>query len=222
MEFTEKNPKYYYKLNEFKQLHVLEDNYKVILNELLTVRKNAKDKNWFAAFPNYVVSKNENTWKTFNFIFFGIKNPINCGLCSETFKILNKIPGLITAEFSYLPANTQIKPHKGFSKMVLRAHLGLIIPKDCGIRVGDETKIWEQGKLLIFDDSFEHEAWNNSNEDRFILMLDIANPLWGYTAQEICKYKIDNMADDFMLSLFTKEQWKEFYAKGEFTTFSNH
>jgi len=219
MEFTEKNPKYFYELNEFKQLYILEDSYKVILNELLSVTKNIKDKNWFAAFPSYVVSKNENTWKTLNFIFFGIKNPVTCSLCPETFKILNKIPGLITTEFSYLPGNTKIKPHKGFSKMVLRVHLGLIIPKDCGIRVGNETKIWEEGKLFVFDDSFEHEAWNNSKEDRFILMLDIVNPLWEYTAQEICKFKIENLNDEFMLSLYSKEQWMEFYNKGEFTAF---
>jgi aspartyl/asparaginyl beta-hydroxylase (cupin superfamily) len=54
--------------------------------------------------------------------------------------------------------------------MVLRAHLGLVIPKDCNIRVGEETHTWEEGKMLIFDDSYDHEAWNDSDEDRFVLI----------------------------------------------------
>lgn len=220
MEFTEKNPKYFYTQNEFKELGILEDNYSIIINELNALRKNSLNGYWLQSFPHYLQPESKNKWQVFTFRFFNIKHPLNTLLCPDTSDILNKIPGLISADFSYLPAHTQIKPHKGFTKMVIRIHLGLVIPKHCGIRVGAETKNWEVGKLLIFDDSFDHEAWNNSDEDRFVLMLDIANPLWGYTANEICKYKIENMIDEFMLSLYTKEQWVEFYNKGEFTAFS--
>lgn len=216
MEFTEKNPKYFYTLNEYKELKVLEDNFQVILDELIALRKGSKNGYWLDTFPHYLYPGSKNKWQVFTFRFFGIKHPANCSLCPKTAAILNTLPGLVSADFSYLPANTKIKPHKGFTKMVTRVHLGLIIPKDCGIRVGTETHTWQPGKLLVFDDSFEHEAWNNSNEDRFVLMLDVANPLWGYTAEEICKYKIENMQDDFMLKMFTKEQWKEFYKRGEF------
>jgi aspartyl/asparaginyl beta-hydroxylase (cupin superfamily) len=220
MEFTEKNPKYFYKPGEFKELAVLEQNHSLIVSELNALRKNAKNGYWLDSFPHYLQPESKNKWQVFTFRFFNIKHPLNCMLCPNTAEILNKIPGLLSADFSYLPAHTKIKPHKGFTKMVIRVHLGLVIPNDCGIRVGDETKKWQEGKLIIFDDSFEHEAWNNSDKDRFVLMLDIANPLWGYTAQEICKYKIENMIDDFMLTLYTKEQWMNFYNKGEFTEFS--
>ena len=220
MEFTEKNPKYFYKPSEFKELAVLEQNHKLIVSELNALRKNAKNGYWLDSFPHYLQPESKNKWQVFTFRFFSIKHPLNCLLCPQTAAVLDKIPGLISADFSYLPPHTHIKPHKGFTKMVIRVHLGLIIPNDCGIRVGNETKKWQEGKLIIFDDSFEHEAWNNSNKDRFVLMLDIANPLWGYTADEICKYKIENMIDDFMLSLYTKEQWMNFYNKGEFTEFS--
>ena len=220
IEFTEKNPKYFYELSEHEELRVLETNYQIILDELQTLRSQAKNQNWFESFPHYLNPQSQNKWQVFSFLFFGIKNPITWQLCPNTANILSKIPNIISADFSYLPAHTQIKPHKGFTKMVLRVHLGLIIPENCGLRVGNETKVWEEGKLLIFDDSFEHEAWNNSDKDRFVLMLDIANPLWEYTAKEICKYKIENMRDEFMLSLYTKEQWMEFYNKGEFTAFS--
>ena len=220
MEFTEKNPKYFYKPNEFKELSILEQNYPVILSELNALRKNAKNGYWLESFPHYLMPGSKNPWKVFTFRFFSIKHPLNCLICPQTAALLDKIPGLLSAHFSYLPPHTHIKPHKGFTKMVIRVHLGLIIPNDCAIRVGDETHKWQEGKLIVFDDSFDHEAWNNSDKDRFVLMLDIANPLWGYTAQEISKYKIENMVDDFMLSLYTKEQWMNFYNQGEFTEFS--
>ena len=167
-------------------------------------------------FPDYLSEDSKNKWQVFTFRFFGIRHTLNCRTCPVTASILSKIPGLISADFSYLPARTKIKPHVGFTKMVLRVHLGLIIPEQCGIRVGTETKSWQEGELIIFDDSFEHEAWNNSNQDRFVLMLDIANPLWKYTADEICRYKIENLEDKFMLSIFPKEKWLEFYTKKEF------
>ncbi len=217
MEFTEKNPQYFYDLNQFKELQLLEDNYKIILDELNAVRKSAENGYWFASYPHYLKPESQNQWQVFTFRFFGIKQPINCAACPDTAAILNKIPGLISADFSYLPAHTQIKPHRGFSRMVIRVHLGLIIPDDCGIKVGNETKTWQAGKLLIFDDSYEHEAWNNSDKDRFVLMFDIANPLWEYTAHDICKYNIENMSNKFMLDLYPKEKWLEFFNAGEFT-----
>jgi ornithine lipid ester-linked acyl 2-hydroxylase len=220
MEFTDKNPKYFYTIDESSNLKLLESNYSVILQELNQLIQNSKKGFWHINYPEYVKSKLNNNWKAYSFRFFGIKNTFNCDACPNTESILNKIPGIITADFSYLPPHTHIKPHTGFTKMILRVHLGLIIPKDCSLRVGDQTRIWEQGKLLMFDDSFEHEAWNNSDEDRYILMIDIPNPLWGYTANEISKYKIENLTDEYMLSLFPKERWMEFLEKGELDIFS--
>lgn len=217
MEVTEKNPKYFYDLNDFPQLGILEENYEFILNELKSIRQNNKNGYWHTNFPQYVESSAlEPEWKAFTFLFYGIKNQINCKACPITYQVLEKIPGLISADFSYLPPHTHIKPHRGFTRMVLRVHLGLIIPKDCEIRVENESRVWQNGKVFIIDDSYEHEAWNNSDEDRFILMIDIVNPLWGYSADEICKYKIENLEDEFLLKLFPKEKWLEFYHRGEF------
>lgn len=219
MEFTENNPKYFYEIDETPELKILEKNFPIILNELCELRKNSENGFWLNTFPEYLHPDSKNLWKVFTFQFFGIKHPLNCSLCPETYKILQQIPNLISADFSYLPAKTIIKPHMGFTKMVLRAHLGLVIPDDCGIRVGNEIKKWEEGKMLVFDDSFEHEAWNHSDEDRFVLMLDIANPKWNYSAKEISTYKIETLRDDFMLSMFPKEKWLEFLKKGELDIF---
>jgi hypothetical protein len=109
-------------------------------------------------------------------------------------------------------------PHKGYSRMVLRCHLPLIVPDEdlCGLRVGDETRHWEEGELMIFDDSFEHEAWNKTNEKRVVLMFDIPNPLWGYTSYEISKYKIENIDDPFLLAMAPKRLWIKGFEKGVF------
>jgi beta-hydroxylase len=89
---------------------------------------------------------------------------------------VEQIPGLTTAGFSWMSPGTHIKPHVGYSSAVLRCHLGLVIPSDCKLRVGSETRGWQEGKTLVFDDTVEHEAWNRSDKDRVVLLLDFKRP----------------------------------------------
>lgn len=117
-------------------------------------------------------------WKTL--IFYGYSEPCERNLkrCPETAAILESIPGLKSAMFSILKPGKHIPPHEGPYNGVLRVHLGLIIPDgDCGIRVGDEESGWAEGRCLVFDDTFDHEAWNFTDERRAVLFLDIERPL---------------------------------------------
>ena len=207
-----KNPTYFYSSKEFEQLLFLEEAFLLIKNELLELISKNQD-TWLNTFPSYVNSVEKNAWQVFTFSFFQMKNTTNEGICPQTASIINKIPGLISCDFSRLKKQTHILPHKGYSKMILRCHLPLIIPnrEACGIRVGEETKNWEEGKLLIFDDSYEHEAWNTGDKDRFVLMFDIPNPLWGYTADQISEYKMEQLDDPFLLQFATKEEWLAAY-----------
>lgn len=215
-ELTEKNPKYFYETNEFPELSAFEKYVNDIRNEFLNVKNNQLGF-WLNTFPHYVDKSSQNKWQVFSFRFFGIDNPLNHSLCSVTSSLIKSNKNILSADFSYLPPHTKVLPHKGFTKMVLRVHLGLIIPEgNTGIRVGNITKKWQEGKLLIFDDSFEHEAWNNTDKDRVVLMFDIVNPRWGYTAEQINRYKIENMQDPYMLQLMPKEKWIECLNKGEF------
>jgi aspartyl/asparaginyl beta-hydroxylase (cupin superfamily) len=81
-----------------------------------------------------------------------------------------------TVMFSLLRAGARINPHTGVHNARLTCHLPLIVPPDCGFRVGNEVRQWEEGKLLVFDDSIEHEAWNGSAQDRVVLIFDIWRP----------------------------------------------
>jgi aspartyl/asparaginyl beta-hydroxylase (cupin superfamily) len=78
--------------------------------------------------------------------------------------------------FSRLKPGARIPPHTGMLNARLICHLPLIVPPNCGFRVGNEVREWEEGKLLIFDDTIEHEAWNDSDEDRVVLIFDIWRP----------------------------------------------
>ena len=80
------------------------------------------------------------------------------------------------ALFSRLTPGTHIQPHHGMLNTRLICHLPLIVPDGCALRVGPETRQWREGELTIFDDSFEHEAWNRGTSDRTILLFEIWRP----------------------------------------------
>lgn len=122
------------------------------------------------------------SWKSFFFHAYGRRYDRNCDRCPETAKLVEGIPGMKTAFFSILAPGTHITPHRGPFKGVLRLHLPLVVPRDaekCGIRVGDEVRHWEAGRSFVFDDTFEHEAWNESDEARVVLFVDFARQLPG-------------------------------------------
>lgn len=211
---------YFKQKTDFSYYKLVESNTSVILKELNTLLNddtNQRNHYWFAAHPNYVTSQSQIAWKTFEFIFFGIKKQKNIVKCPETFKVLSQIPELITAQFSILEPKTHIKPHKGYSKIILRNHLPLIVPKgDCAIQVEKEIHQWKKGELMIFDDSYLHSAWNNTDEIRAVLMFDVAKPDCGYNANQICRYKIENIDDPFLLDIADKSQWMNWYEQGYF------
>jgi aspartyl/asparaginyl beta-hydroxylase (cupin superfamily) len=123
---------------------------------------------------------NDNLWKTYLLAGYGLKSEMNAKSCPETARILKKIPGMKTAFFSILAPNKHIPSHKGPYNGVLRYHLGLIVPEpqeQCRIRICDEIKHWEEGKSLIFDDTFNHEVWNDTPGFRAVLFVDFVRPL---------------------------------------------
>ena len=119
-------------------------------------------------------------WKTFFLCGYGMRADKNIQLCPETWRIVNRIPGLITAMFSILEPGKHIPHHRGPYNGVLRLHVGLIVPEPrekVKIRVGTEICHWSDGKALIFDDAYDHEAWNGSDKLRVVLFVDFIKPL---------------------------------------------
>jgi ornithine lipid ester-linked acyl 2-hydroxylase len=122
-------------------------------------------------------------WKTFFFYIAGVRVDKNCARCPATDRALQKIPGMVSAFYSILAPGKSLPPHRGPYNGVLRFHLGLKIPahdQTCAIRVGTETRSWAEGGALIFDDTYEHQAWNLTPEWRAVLFVDFKRPLpWG-------------------------------------------
>jgi beta-hydroxylase len=114
------------------------------------------------------------------FYAYGIKASVNCAKCPQTTNLIEQIPGMKTAFFSILLPGKHIPEHRGPYKGVLRYHLGLKVPQpetSCSLRVGEQICYWKEGKSIIFDDTFPHEAWNQSNDLRVVLFLDFVRPL---------------------------------------------
>jgi aspartyl/asparaginyl beta-hydroxylase (cupin superfamily) len=101
-------------------------------------------------------------------------------------RIKNRAP---TIFFSILKAGRQIPPHTGVTNVRSIVHLPLIVPDGCEFRVGGETREWRKGEAFVFDDTIEHEAWNRSNEDRAVLIIDTWNPhLTEHERAMICRF----------------------------------
>ncbi len=125
------------------------------------------------------VLNQDNNWKTFFLYGFGIKATLNCQACPVTSSLLEQIPGMKTAFFSVLSPHKHIPAHKGIFKGIIRSHLGLIIPGkpgDCVMRIEKENICWQEGKAVVFDDTYEHEVWNNTDEIRVVLLVDVIRP----------------------------------------------
>lgn len=172
----------FYDPSEFEFTKTLEDAYPIIKDELLQLLAQNG-----AGFGGYVAEGGVRLagWNAFNFFFFGKKYEENCALCPKTTAILESLPRFEKDHimFSALNPHARIPPHVGPMNGILRAHLGLVVPNGCYIRVGPDEHTWEEGKVMVFDDSFEHEVWNHSDQVRIVLFMNFWHPC--FSDQEI-------------------------------------
>jgi len=89
------------------------------------------------------------------------------------------VPGLNSAFFSILAPGTHIPAHFGVTKGLVTCHLGLVVPfgNTCRMRVGEEIVTWAEGETLVFDDTYQHEVWNDTDETRIVLLVQFRRPL---------------------------------------------
>jgi aspartyl/asparaginyl beta-hydroxylase (cupin superfamily) len=150
---------------DFPRLKILEENWKIIKEEYLAISD--KTIKW----PETALYNKG--WDAFGLFFKGDRLP-SSALCPMTTKLIHTIPGLFIGGFSVLRPGCQIKPHTGYTEAVWRSHLGLICPNDAWIVVNNEKYTWQEGKIVVFDDTLLHSAMNNSDSDRVILIVDFA------------------------------------------------
>ncbi|MBV6424617.1 MAG: hypothetical protein NAOJABEB_02430 [Steroidobacteraceae bacterium] len=121
-------------------------------------------------------------WSGYYFYRHGERRAENCARCPATAQALDAVPLSRVpghgpeALFSVFAPGTHLLPHRGVTNTRLVGHLPLVVPADCALRVGDRLHVWREGEVVVFDDTYEHEAWNRSDETRVVLIFDIWNP----------------------------------------------
>uniref|UniRef100_A0A8C2UQG9 Aspartyl/asparaginyl beta-hydroxylase n=1 Tax=Chinchilla lanigera TaxID=34839 RepID=A0A8C2UQG9_CHILA len=156
----------------------LERNWKLIRDEGLAVMDKAKG----LFLPEDENLREKGDWSQFTLWQQGRKNENACKGAPKTCTLLEKFPETTGCrrgqiKYSVMHPGTHVWPHTGPTNCRLRMHLGLVIPQDgCKIRCANETKTWGEGKVLIFDDSFEHEVWQDASSFRLILIVDVWHP----------------------------------------------
>ncbi|MBN1204933.1 MAG: aspartyl/asparaginyl beta-hydroxylase domain-containing protein [Myxococcaceae bacterium] len=104
----------------------------------------------------------------------------NMQACPETARVIDEVAPLLMADgeafFSVLKPGTVLPPHHDAANCKLTLHMAVIVPPDCGIRVGGEERPWSEGRCIVFDDTFLHEAWNKSAQTRVCFILDVWHP----------------------------------------------
>lgn len=171
----------FFPLERFPWAAHVERNWTVIREELERVLEDRE------ALPNFQdISKDQveitddDRWKTYFLYGYGFEAQLGVETCPRTAALMREIPGMTTAMFSILSPRKHILDHRGPYKGVLRYHLGLIVPQDaeaCRIRVGEDIRHWREGESMIFDDTYNHEVWNDTDETRVVLFVDVLRPL---------------------------------------------
>ncbi len=119
-------------------------------------------------------------WRSFFLVGYGIPLVDNIARCPETMKALGHVPGLVTALISILEPGMHVGRHSGVSKGICIAHLGLRVPREterCRMEVDDRMVHWREGKTFVFDDTFPHEVWNDTDGYRIILLVQFERPM---------------------------------------------
>ncbi|XP_053252027.1 aspartyl/asparaginyl beta-hydroxylase isoform X4 [Podarcis raffonei] len=156
----------------------LERNWKVIRDEGLAVMDRGKG----LFLPEDENLREKGDWSQFTLWQQGRKNENACKSVPKTCALLERFPEATGCrrgqiKYSVMHPGTHVWPHTGPTNCRLRMHLGLVIPKEgCQIRCAEETRFWEEGKILIFDDSFEHEVWQDADAYRLIFIVDVWHP----------------------------------------------
>jgi tetratricopeptide (TPR) repeat protein len=177
----------FYERDEFPWLTEIEAAVPEMLAELRAVLADGND---FAPYVEAHADRplaanplmNDTKWGAYYFWRNGEIVPENAARCPVTMQALQHAPMPLIdqrspiALWSLLKPDTHIQPHHGLLNTRLICHIPLIVPQGCALRVGNETRSWREGEALIFDDSFEHEAWNKSDATRVILLFEIWRP----------------------------------------------
>jgi len=165
----------------FPWVSAFERNWEAVRTELMAVLKHREELPFFQDIsPDQMRISPDDKWRTFFLFGFGYRSERNCALCPQTASLLDQVPGLETAFFSILAPGKIIPSHHGITKGLIRGHLGLVVPPApavCFMDVGGVRCTWQEGRVLLFDDTYAHAVSNLSDRERVVLLFDFPRPL---------------------------------------------
>ncbi len=182
--------------NSFESNKIFKENFSIIKEEALNIYHNHKLINFGDLDKNigYEIDELDNKWNIFPIKFYDKYNKQALKLCPVTCETIKKCSDIHSALFSILEPGKHIKPHKGPSNSFLRYLLAIEVPKDkenCYIKINNIKYNWVEGEAIIFDDTYVHEVYNNTNEPRIVLFMDIKRPVkpfFSYTSDKLAEY----------------------------------
>ena len=122
------------------------------------------------------------SWNGYYFYRHGMRREENCSACPATAAAIDRLPLCRVPNhgpevlYSVFTPGTHLLPHRGVTNTRLVGHLPLLVPENCALKVGGEPHVWQEGRVVVFDDTYEHEAWNRSGEIRVVMIFDVWNP----------------------------------------------
>ena len=167
-------------VRDFAWTATLRDNWKTIRDEAVAVALQGEASPSLAVIsPDHRAIAKVDMWRSFFLWGYGFPIEDNLARCPETQRIVGQIPGLNSAFFSILAPGTHIPDHRGVTKGLITCHLGLIVPTEGDVRMRVDQRIvrWAEGETLVFDDTYQHEVWNETRSTRVVLLIQFERPL---------------------------------------------
>lgn len=130
--------------------------------------------------PGHERIVSEDDWRSFFFWGYGYPVPENLVRCPRTAQAVSKVPGLVSAIYSVVAPGAHIGRHRGVSKAIMTAHIGLRVPKEaekCRMDVDGHEVVWRVGEAAVLDDTYPHEVWNETDETRVLLLIQFQRPM---------------------------------------------
>lgn len=158
----------------------LEANWEAIRKEALSVLQSEDVPILPDISPDHGRLGADRKWKSFFLYGYGYQVEANCAKCPETARLVAGVPNLNSAFFSILAPGARIPRHRGVTKGLITCHLGIMVPKDrmaVRMAVHDRMVHWQEGKCLVFDDTYFHEVWNETDETRVVLLVQFGRPM---------------------------------------------
>jgi len=195
-------PTQFYDTNDFGWCKKLESKYKELRREFDAVladstKLQTEGNNVWAGALTEDASSYGGGWKTLVLMDRGIWDPVNVNLFPKTAMAIRDLQIPATEVFfASMDANSKISPHSDFTNFVVTSHLGLDIPGQdkCRLTIGDETRSWKNGEVMMFDTSIIHEATNEANKTRYILMMRLWHPDLTSAEKEALQFIYDCLA----------------------------